>query len=80
MGNFTVTLSYIICGDKLLLYVNLTKNDTKTRDSTFELKEKYNSLKLFSFVVSVASIVSLVLLLLTYVLLVELRNLPGKSY
>ena len=55
-------------------YGNFSKTFTETR----EISRKNIFLQHLSFIGSVVSIVSLVLLLVTYVLFAELRNLPGK--
>ena len=77
-GKYYSNVSYKICGEKLLLCVNFSKTSPGTRSISFEHKENYKFLQLFSFIGAVVSIVSLVLLLMIYVLFVELRNLPGK--
>ena len=77
-GKYYSNVSYKICGEKLLLCVNFSKTSPGTRSISFEHKENYKFLQLFSFIGAVVSIVSLVLLLVTYALFVELRNLPGK--
>ena len=77
-GKYYSNVSYKICGEKLLLCVNFSKTSPGTRSISFEHKENYKFLQLFRFIGAVVSIVSLVLLLVTYVLFVELRNLPGK--
>lgn len=77
-GKYYSKVSYKICGEKLLLCVNFSKTSPGTRSISFEHKENYKFLQLFSFIGAVVSIVSLVLLLVIYVLFVELRNLPGK--
>ena len=63
--------SYTIYNDKLLLCGNFPRNATKTTDA-------YASLQILTFVGCTVSMVSLVLLLITYILFAELRNLPGK--
>ena len=75
--------TYKFIDDKLLLCVNLSRNFTGT-----DLKRDYQwteitratpaSLQLFTFIGSILSMVSLILLLLTYIMFTELRNLTGK--
>ena len=67
--------SYTIRGSRLLLCVNFSSNfssEEKGEDKTPA------SLQILSSVGCIVSMVSLVLLLMTYILFAELRNLPGK--
>ena len=63
--------SYTIYNDKLLLCGNFSRNATKTTDA-------YASLQILTSIGCTVSMVALVLLLITYILFAELRNLPGK--
>ena len=73
--------SYTICNDKLLLCVNFSRNVTTTAsEQSFSSKTKTTpaSLQILTFIGCIVSMVSLVLLLITYMQFAELRNLPGK--
>ena len=73
--------SYTIRNDKLLLCVSFSRNATTTaRKQSFSSKTKTTpaSLQILTSVGCIVSMVSLVLLLITYILFAELRNLPGK--
>ena len=74
---------YRILDDKLLLCVNLSRNFTGTQKehgyhTTDKTKTTPAFLQLLTSIGCIVSIVSLVLLLVTYILFAELRNLPGK--
>ena len=74
--------SYSIRNNKLLLCVNFSRNATATVSVQSIAKTKttaaYASLQILTFIGCIVSMVSLVLLLITYMLFAELRNLPGK--
>ena len=74
--------SYTIHNDKLLLCVNFSRNATATVSVQSIVKTKttaaYASLQILTSIGCIVSMVSLVLLLITYILFAELRNLPGK--
>ena len=74
--------SYTIYNDKLLLCVNFSRNATATVSVQSIVKTKttaaYASLQILTSIGCIVSMVSLVLLLITYILFAELRNLPGK--
>ena len=72
--------SYTIRNDKLLLCVNFTRNGTATvsERSIGKTKTTPASLQILTSIGCIVSVVSLVLLLITYILFAELRNLPGK--
>ena len=73
--------SYTIRNNKLLLCVNFSRNATATAsEQSFSRKTKTTpaSLQILTSIGCTVSMVSLVLLLITYMLLAELRNLPGK--
>ena len=74
--------SHTIHNDKLLLCVNFSRNATATVSVQGIVKTKttdaYPSLQILTSIGCIVSMVSLVLLLITYILFAELRNLPGK--
>ena len=72
--------SYTIRNDKLLLCVNFSRNATTTITKQRIVKTKTTpaSLQILTSIGCIVSVVSLVLLLITYILFAELRNLPGK--
>ena len=74
--------SYSIRNNKLLLCVNFSRNTTTTVSVQSIVKTKttdaYVSLQILTSIGCVVSMLSLVLLLITYLLFAELRNLPGK--
>ena len=72
--------SFTIHNDKLLLCVNFSRNATATVNVQSIVKTKTTpaSLQILTYIGCIVSMVSLVLLLITYMLFAELRNLPGK--
>lgn len=72
--------SYKIQGDRLLLCVNFSRNATvnKKEGNVQEIKTTPASLSILTTIGFSISMLSLVILLLTYVVFSELRNLPGK--
>ena len=72
--------SYTIHNDKLLLCLNFSRNATATVSvqSIVKTKTTAASLQILTSIGCTVSMVSLVLLLITYMLFAELRNLPGK--
>ena len=72
--------SYIIRNNKLLLCVNFSRNanTTVSEQSIVKTKTTPASLQILTSIGCIVSTVSLVLLLITYTLFAELRNLPGK--
>ncbi|KAL9971183.1 hypothetical protein ACROYT_G023676 [Oculina patagonica] len=74
--------TYKIIDDRLLLCVNFTRSRNVSRTENKFGKHKITktpvSLQLLSLIGCIVSMVSLVLLLITYILFAELRNLPGK--
>ena len=72
--------SFTIHNDKLLLCVNFSRNATATVSvqSIVTTKTTPPSLQILTSIGCIVSMLSLVLLLITYMLFAELRNLPGK--
>ena len=72
--------TYIIRDSSLLLCVDFSRypNGTEKREEIYKTKTSPASLQRLTTIGCVASMVSLVLLLITYILFAELRNLPGK--
>ncbi|KAJ7393383.1 hypothetical protein OS493_006354 [Desmophyllum pertusum] len=72
--------TYTIRDSRLLLCMNFTRNMTGTeKERRFrKMKTTPKSLQLLTSIGCIVSMVSLVLLLITYILFAELRNLPGK--
>ena len=72
--------TYIIRGNILLLCVNFSRNLTRTEQGygDNEIAKTPEYLYFLTSVGCIVSMVSLVLLLVTYILFAELRNLPGK--
>ena len=72
--------SYTIRNDKLLLCVNFSRNATTTvtKQRIVKTKPTPASLQILTSIGCIVSMVSLVLLLITYILFAELRNLPDK--
>ncbi|KAJ7379622.1 hypothetical protein OS493_014017 [Desmophyllum pertusum] len=72
--------TYTIRDNRLLLCVNFTRNVTGTEKEhgIRKMKTTPASLQLLTSIGCIVSMVSLVLLLITYILFAELRNLPGK--
>ena len=80
-GKLNSNISYKIHDNRLFLCVNFSQNVTLTKNESGginETKTTPKSLRLLTLIGSVVSMVCLVLLLVTYILFVELRNLPGK--
>lgn len=78
-----VNNTYRFMDDKLLLCVNFSRNFTRSDNTRRYQRREITrttpaSLQLLTFIGSIMSIVSLILLLLTYIMFTELRNLPGK--
>lgn len=73
-------MTYKIHDNTLLLCVNFSRNYTRTEDEGGKQKitKTPASLQLLTLIRCMVSVVSLALLLITYVLFAELRNLPGK--
>ena len=74
-------MTYTIRDSRLLLCVNFSRNFTKARKdvgSEYQISKTPASLELLSSIGCIVSMVSLVLLLITYILFAELRNLTGK--
>ncbi|XP_068753649.1 uncharacterized protein [Montipora capricornis] len=72
---------YTIRGNILLLCVNFSRNATvvdKQRSTGYLTKTMPTSLQIMTFAGCITSMVSLLLLLATYTLFSELRNLPGR--
>jgi len=73
--------TYTIRGNRLLLCVNFSRNFTRTekgRGNGYKIRTTPASLQLLTLIGCIASIISLILLIITYILFAELRNLPGK--
>ena len=80
-GKLYSNISYKIHDNRLFLCVNFSKNYTLTKNESGDINETKTtpkSLRLLTLIGSVVSMVCLVLLLVTYILFAELRNLPGK--
>ena len=76
-GNIT----YVIRDNRLLLCANLSSNVSaavKEAGTLPKITETASSLQLLTTIGCIVSMVSLALLLITYILFAELRNLPGK--
>ncbi|KAL9971178.1 hypothetical protein ACROYT_G023670 [Oculina patagonica] len=73
-------ISYTIRDNRLLLCVNFSRNVTRLEkeEGKYVISKTPASLQLISSIGCIVSMVSLVLLLITYFLFAELRNLPGK--
>jgi len=73
-------MTYKIHDNTLLLCLNFSRNYTRTEDEGGKQKitKTPASLQLLTLIGCMVSVVSLALLLITYVLFAELRNLPGK--
>ncbi len=73
-------MTYMIRDSKLLLCVNFSRNFSRTDRNGGKLKitKTPASLQLLSSIGCIVSMVSLVLLLITYICFAELHNLPGK--
>ena len=73
-------VTYTIRDSRLLLCVNFSRNVTGTEKEVDELKISKTpaSLQLLTTIGFIVSMIGLVLLLITYILFAELRNLPGK--
>ena len=73
--------TYTIRDNRLLLCVNFSRNFTATKTEPgiqHQITKTPASLQLLTSIGCIVSMVSLVLLLITYILFAELRNLPGK--
>ena len=73
--------TFMINGNKLLLCANFSRNFTaavKGPRMLHKVNKMRASLQLLTSIGCIVSMVSLVLLLITYILFPELRNLPGK--
>ena len=80
-GKMYPNTTFVISGSDLLLCVNFTRNFTKTkkeRGHRLQIRLIPASLQYLTSIGAILSFVSLILLLLTYILFPELRNLPGK--
>ena len=80
-GKLYSNITYRIDDNRLLLCVNFSKNYTGKEDVPGGInitRTTPKSLQLLTLIGSVVSMVSLILLLVTYILFAELRNLPGK--
>ncbi|KAL9971181.1 hypothetical protein ACROYT_G023673 [Oculina patagonica] len=80
-GKIYSNTTYAIRDNKLLLCVNFSRNvsaGVKEPSVPYKITKTPASLQLLSLVGCIVSMVSLVLLLMTYILFAELRNLPGK--
>ena len=80
-GMLYSNISYTIHDNRLFLCVHFSQNYTLTKNESGgvnETKTTPKSLRLLTLIGSVVSMVCLVLLLVTYILFAELRNLPGK--
>ena len=73
-------LTYTIRDSRLLLCVNFKRNFSRTEKEggKHKITKTLPSLQLLSSIGCIVSMVSLVLLLITYILFAELRNLTGK--
>ena len=75
-------MSFLILDNKLLVCVNFSRNATRSGpEKEFDKRELIKtpaSLQILTSIGCIASMVSLVLLLITYFVFAELRNLPGK--
>ena len=73
-------MAYTIRNDRLMLCVNFSSNLTRAEKERgqYEISKMSTSLQLLSSIGCIMSMASLVLLLITYILFAELRNLPGK--
>ena len=75
-------MTYVILDNRLLLCVNFSRNSTRTGSEKEIDKRKFTKtpvfLQLLTSIGCIVSVVSLGLLLITYILFAELRNLPGK--
>ncbi|XP_078373687.1 adhesion G protein-coupled receptor L3-like [Oculina patagonica] len=72
--------TYTIRDGKLLLCVNFSRNSSSTvnEDGKHKIAKALPFLNFFTSIGCIVSMVSLLLLLITYILFAELRNLPGK--
>ncbi|XP_078373665.1 uncharacterized protein LOC144657232 isoform X1 [Oculina patagonica] len=72
--------TYKIHDNRLLLCVNFSRhlNGTEKKRAIYKVKSTPASLRIITSIGCIVSMVSLVLLLITYILFAELRNLPGK--
>lgn len=74
--------TYLILDNKLLVCVNFSRNSTRSGSEREFGKRKIvktlASLQILTSIGCIASMVSLVVLLITYLVFAELRNLPGK--
>ena len=78
-GKMYSNTSYTVLENKLLLCVSFSRNGTTGKEgSTGKIQTTPASLQLLTSIGCIVSVVSLVLLLITYLLFHELRNLPGK--
>ena len=73
-------IAYMIQDHKLLLWVNFSQNITATDKGLrlSKMKTTPKALQLVTLIGSIISMVSLIILLLTYFMFSKLRNLPRK--
>ena len=75
-------MTYVMLDNRLVLCVNFSRNSTRTGSEKEIDKRKFTKTPVFFQLLTsigyIVSVVSLGLLLITYILFAELRNLPGK--
>ena len=71
--------SYFINGSFVFICMNLTKNYTKTTTRRNVLRETITAQHIITYVGCGISMVALILLLVIYIIVAELRTLPGKN-
>ena len=81
-GKLYNNMTYLILDNRLLLCVNFSRNSPRSGPEKEFDKRRISktpaSLQILTSIGCIASMVSLVLLLITYLMFAELRNLPGK--
>ena len=81
-GKLYNNMTYLILDNTLLLCVNFSRNSSRSGSEKEFDKRRISktpaSLQILTSIGCIASMVSLVLLLITYLMFAELRNLPGK--
>ncbi|KAL9971179.1 hypothetical protein ACROYT_G023671 [Oculina patagonica] len=80
-GKIYSNITYAIRDNRLLLCVNFSRNfsgQVKEPGISYKIAKTPPPLHVLSLIGCILSMVSLVLLLMTYILFAELRNLPGK--